>query len=107
MPYAPPRACKCGAVVPAGQKCRRCTKAADQQRGSRHERGYDTSWNRLRVTYLRCHPGCAVCGATDGVDVDHKMSIRERPDLRLEWSNLQTLCRRRHNQKTHGKGYGV
>ena len=34
MPSAPPRACRCGALVPAGKPCPRCTKAADRARGT-------------------------------------------------------------------------
>lgn len=104
MPYAPPRVCSCGLLVPHGQPCPRCAKAREAARPTRHERGYDASWYRLRRNYLNAHPACVVCGSTDRCDVDHKVSIRDRPDLRLVWSNLQTLCRLHHNRKTHGSG---
>lgn len=106
MPYAPPRICKCGALVPGGRACPRCSKAAEAARPDRHQRGYDSDWYRLRRRHLEMHPGCVVCGSTEGVDVDHKASIRERPELRLNPSNLQTLCRLHHNRKTHGKRQG-
>ncbi|MFD1623889.1 HNH endonuclease signature motif containing protein [Azospirillum griseum] len=103
MPYAAPRICTCGSVIPAGQRCRRCAKAVEAARPDRHARGYDADWSRLRRAHLKAHPGCVVCGATEGVDVDHKASIKDRPDRRLDPSNLQTLCRLHHNRKTHGK----
>ena len=30
--------------------------------------------------------------------VDHIKSVREAPDLRLEWSNLQSLCKPCHDR---------
>lgn len=32
--------------------------------------------------------------------VDHIMSISERPDLRLEWSNLRAMSKRCHDRRT-------
>lgn len=107
MPYAAPRICKCGSVIPAGRKCPHCAKAAEAARPDRHQRGYDSDWYRLRRVHLETHPGCVVCGSTEGVDVDHKVSIKDRPDRRLDPSNLQTLCRLHHNRKTHGKKAGI
>jgi 5-methylcytosine-specific restriction endonuclease McrA len=33
-------------------------------------------------------------------EVDHKTPIRIDPSRRLDWTNLQALCRRHHSQKT-------
>jgi 5-methylcytosine-specific restriction protein A len=105
MPSAPPRLCSCGAILAHGQRCQRCARSADKARGTAAERGYDASWVRLRRRHLKSHPACAVCGSTEGVDVDHRIPFAERPDLRLDWRNLQTLCRLHHNQKTHSRRY--
>ena len=44
-------------------------------------------------------------------EVDHIIPIRQRPDLRLVWSNLQSACRACHSAKTwaetHSGAYGV
>jgi 5-methylcytosine-specific restriction protein A len=34
------------------------------------------------------------------IDVDHIIPLRRRPDLRLDRSNLQSLCKSHHSQKT-------
>jgi 5-methylcytosine-specific restriction endonuclease McrA len=55
----------------------------------------------LRRAYLAQQPRCEHPGCTSGAEeVDHKQRIADRPDLRLTWSNLQSLCRRHHSQKT-------
>jgi len=76
-------------------------KELDQQRPSSTDRGYDTAWRKLRAVYLRTHPVCSTprCGEM-ATDVDHVVSIRDRPDLRLEWSNLRALCGHHHDQRT-------
>lgn len=39
-------------------------------------------------------------GITAAVEVDHVVPIRERPDLRLDMSNLQSVCHACHSAKT-------
>ena len=40
----------------------------------------------------------------DGKDVDHIKPFHGIADpLRLDWDNLQSICRTCHNQKTHGR----
>lgn len=109
MPYAPPRACRCGAVVAAGQPCPRCAVPRARERKSQHdatrasaaERGYDAAWRRVRKDYLKAHPMCSAAGcAAPATDVDHIESIADRPDLRLSWSNLRSFCHSHHSQRT-------
>jgi 5-methylcytosine-specific restriction protein A len=87
---------------PAARKARH--KAYDAQRGSRHERGYDNVWARLRNWYLADNPLCEHCLLDEviepAVDVDHVIPIKVAPDRRLDPTNLQSLCRRCHNMKT-------
>lgn len=78
---------------------------------SRHvarERGEDhyellncKQWRKLREAFLAENPLCEVCGCGGGerdLQVHHKVSRRERPDLAFEWDNLGTLC-----EVCHGK----
>jgi len=67
-------------------------------------RGYDGVWRRLRRSYLASAPICVFCEEQgriiEATEVDHIRSIREAPELRLEWTNLQALCKRCHSRKT-------
>ncbi len=80
----------------------------DLKRGSPAERGYDAAWRRVRSAFLTkfricCSPGCG----RDAVEVDHIKSVRERPDLRLSWSNLRPFCKFHHSQRTaRDQGFG-
>lgn len=78
--------------------------------------GYDTGfysnkvWRNTRQAKLFDSPLCEEClrkGLTvSGSVVDHIKPRRERPDLELEWSNLQTLCETCHNSKSGREGRG-
>ena len=104
MPYRAPRLCRCGKVVPPGQRCA-CQILGDRERKARHdqnrasarERGYTTKWQRERELFLRAHPVCKRCPAPATV-VDH--IIPHRGDMRLFWSrsNWQPLCRSCHSK---------
>ena len=77
-------------------------------RGTRKERGYGEDWMRLRAIVLAKEPLCRHHLANEGravpaTVVDHILDIADRPDLRLEESNLQSLCRACHNRKTRLK----
>lgn len=65
------------------------------------EAGYDRDWKRARARHLASHPRCIVEGCTrPATDVDHILSVRERPDLRLEPSNFRSMCHAHHAQRT-------
>lgn len=72
-----------------------------EKRGSRHERGYDSDWTRRADSYRAEFPLCAECqhhGRVIPADVvDHKIPVRDRPDLRLTKSNWWSLCHVCHN----------
>lgn len=84
------------------------------ERGNSAERGYDHAWRKLRLRFLREHPLCECedCQAgklrvTGANVVDHIQSIAERPDLRLEWTNLRAMnkhCHDKHTARTQGYG---
>lgn len=62
-------------------------------------------WIALRNHKIEETPWCEECdrqgkGFVPGIDVDHIIPRKERPDLSLEKSNLQTLCLKCHCRKT-------
>ena len=78
------------------------------ERGNRHERGYDTAWDKLRTWYAAKHPLCESCLRRNHItpmkDVDHIEPFcgLEDPN-RLNPANLQSLCRPCHNKKTRSQ----
>jgi 5-methylcytosine-specific restriction endonuclease McrA len=73
----------------------------DQHRPSAAERGYDAAWRACRRRFIEKHPECCADGCGRPTEeVDHIQSVRERPDLRLAWSNLRPYCRHHHSQRT-------
>lgn len=113
MPIAPARPCTsqpCSALIFGGGKCsKHKTESAqgyDRYRGSSHSRGYDTAWEKVRGEalerdgYLCLH--CLKKGfVTPGKHVDHIIPFHGKKDpLRLNLTNLQTLCQPCHNTKT-------
>jgi len=79
----------------------------DARRGSAQERGYDSVWAKLAKAHRAAEPLCRRCWAdgvvTLGQLVDHIVTVEEAPHLRLVDSNLQTLCRDCHKEKTYGE----
>ncbi|WP_192820185.1 HNH endonuclease [Rufibacter sp. LB8] len=63
-----------------------------------------TAWRKLRARKLANDPLCTHCQKkgiiTLGSDIDHVLSIAKRPDLKLDYDNLQTLCKSCHSIKT-------
>ena len=76
-------------------------KRTPENRGSPESRGYDKAWFVLRARHLRANPLCLMCYAkgieTKAEHVDHVTSIKQRPDLRLDPANLQSLCGPHHD----------
>lgn len=68
----------------------------------------DPRWTTIRRLVLsRDGYACIIChrGQAHGtiLDVDHVLEWTSHPHLAFDPSNLRTLCRLHHNQKTHGK----
>lgn len=76
----------------------------DARRGSASSRGYDGDWRRLRAAFLFANPLCVFCTEAGRLTlaevVDHIISFRDRPELRLEWTNLRSLCKECHDRRT-------
>lgn len=82
----------------------------DKLRGSRHERGYGTAWDKLRQRVLLRDGGiCQHClhesGAVHvGTEVDHRVpKAQGGTDDEL---NLQTICSAAHRVKTQAETRG-
>jgi len=70
-------------------------------RPSSVERGYDADWKTARKRHLANNPWCSVAGcALPASDVDHILSVQDRPELRLEPSNFRSMCHVHHAQRT-------
>lgn len=76
----------------------------DQERGSAHERGYNSRWRKARATYLKRHPLCRQCEdeglITAATVVDHIVPHRGDQGLFWDTDNWQPLCKRHHDTKT-------
>jgi len=58
-------------------------------------------WKALRMQALeRDGWQCVQCGTFRGLECDHVLPVRDRPDLSYVLSNLQILCGRCHARKT-------
>ena len=75
----------------------------DAHRGSSSARGYDATWRRLRRAKLATDPVCQIrtnCPGMVATEVDHKTPVRQWPEGRLDWDNLQSTCIPCHRAKT-------
>ena len=76
-----------------------------ERRGSASERGYDSRWSKLRERFIAEHPLCEYCAGRDltvpAEEVDHVKPFSGPEDpLRLDETNLQSLCHACHVAKT-------
>jgi 5-methylcytosine-specific restriction endonuclease McrA len=74
-------------------------------RPSASRRGYDRDWEALAKAKLDADPWCAHCRRdgrdTPASEVDHIKPFKDKADpLRLDWDNLQSLCKPCHSRKT-------
>ena len=82
---------------------RKATAAAhDRFRGSAASRGYDSRWEKVRQMKVALDPLCEDCfshGYTQPAsEVHHIVSIKEDATLRLELTNLMSLCHKCHRR---------
>lgn len=105
--YVPCLAQGCGELVDGGGYCEAHARPAWQhtdRRGrtlSRHERGYDSRWEKRRAIQLAKEPNCRRCGKP-AVTVDH---IVPKADGGSDaWANLQSLCADCHARKSAREG---
>lgn len=63
-------------------------------------------WDQTRRRILQRDGCCVLCGAGDGLEVDHIRPVALFPELEFDDGNLRTLCRachRRHGAKPRNK----
>src|SRR5579864_6363920 len=104
MPTAPPKPCSCQPCPNLAEyrgRCREHAARGERARGTPAERGYDRDWRRLRAFKLSIDPFCQIrlkgCHGRIATEVHHVIPIRQRPDLRFEWSNLISSCKPCHS----------
>src|SRR5687768_7409001 len=113
MPTAPPRYCAasgCGTLVQHG-RCPKHSGHSQQKRISDTAAYSNKEWRTLRRLKLAANPMCEIrthCGELSimrqvATEVDHIIPIRQRPDLRLVWANLQSSCHACHSAKTRSE----
>lgn len=110
MPRAPLSPCSipgCKELVTSGrciQHQKQRHKSQDARRESSSKRGYDATWRKLRKLKLAADPLCEIqthcSGVTLATEVDHIIPIKEWPEGRLVWRNLQSGCKPCHSAKT-------
>lgn len=82
-------------------RCDRHRRLLTKKRPSSTAMGYDRTWQKIRLRYLREHPFCEIrikCRGNAAKHVDHK-----RPKSSGggdEFDNLQAACLRCHSSKT-------
>lgn len=115
MPIAPPKPCvKCGALVRDGSsRCQahkvRDGSFADRRRGSRHERGYGTTWDKTRERIMRRDGGLCQPSLRHGLivfasHVDH--IVPKAQGGTDDDDNLQAISAHVHAAKTAAERAG-
>jgi 5-methylcytosine-specific restriction protein A len=94
--------------ITKGKYCEEHQRKAKASPRTERDRFLDTAaWRRLSKWKLQETPWCEHCAEqgkpVPAVDVDHIKSRAKHPELALDPTNLQSLCKRCHSRKT-GKG---
>lgn len=91
-------------LLTTGGRCGPHRQQADQARGSRHQRGYGSYWDRRRTEFLRRNPTCRLCQATATVADHYPVGRRDLigqgvrdPDTD---DRLRPLCASCHGKET-------
>jgi 5-methylcytosine-specific restriction endonuclease McrA len=101
--------CRCGGVREdrRGSVCPQCGAGKQNRSIATTQRGYDGEWKKLSVRVRTEQPLCELCLAgeiiTAATEVHHRVSIEDAPWLRLERSNLVSLCNGCHKAIHAGK----
>lgn len=83
-------------------------KRSTYKKHSENNKAYNSSWNKLRNSYIMSHPLCEMClveGITkEAEEVHHKIPISttddplEKMELLLDSNNLMSLCKAHHHK---------
>ena len=113
MPRAAPSPClepNCPTLCSGTPRCpehtqRRSSRRPSTEHEAKAKAFYNSmTWRKLSEYHRTRHPLCVACesiGRTTVGDVsDHRVELKDDWSLRVEPSNLQTLCHPCHNKKT-------
>ena len=76
-------------------------REAFRRKGTKQERGYGGVWEKLSLMKRADCPVCEVCNNAAATQVDHIIPFEGEDDpLRLEWTNIQSICQECHTEKT-------
>jgi len=93
----------CNELVKEG-RCEKHGKDRDRYRGTAHERGYTSVWNRESKQFLKENPLCVYClkekKVVESKVTDHIIPHKGNMDLFWDRNNWQALCKRCHDMKT-------
>jgi 5-methylcytosine-specific restriction protein A len=92
-----------GACAKCGSQRRGKDRAYDTHRGTAAERGYDSTWRKLRTMQLSMFPLCGDCikgggRVTVATEVHH--IIAKRDGGTNSFDNLMSLCKSCHSKRT-------
>ena len=94
----------CPALVESGYCDAHKSHAQDKWAQAEKNKVYDRRWATVRLLYLRDNPLCVDCEAkgifTAAEEVHHIKKAKLFPELRLEPSNLMSLCKACHAVRT-------
>lgn len=96
--------CACGGII-RDKVCSRCgPKQTRKHSKTTKQRGYGSDWQRFRARHLAENPLCIDCEkagkVTPANELHHIRKIKDRPELRLEASNVMALCKDCHDART-------
>lgn len=111
MPSKPKKPCTspgCPGFATNRGKCDHHAKAADLERGTAADRGYDSRWAHDRIDFLIDNPTCIDCGAPSEVPDHDPLSRRELVARGVTDPDhpryLKPRCISCHNRKTGRTG---
>lgn len=94
----------CPALVATGYCEAHKSAAYDKWTQQEKNQIYDYRWIRVRLSFLRENPLCVDCLekgiVTAAAEVHHRLKARDYPALRLDPTNLMSLCKACHNVRT-------
>lgn len=108
MPTRPPT----HSLIDRSESRKHSNRAYDKRRGSARDRGYSSTWDKARRTFLDAHPLCVMCEregrVTAAAVVDHIKPHRGDQALFWDRANWQPLCKPHHDgakQRAEARGY--
>ena len=82
----------------------------DHRRGNAQERGYDSTWAKVRAMKLAADPLCeehlSQGHVVSAVMVHHIRAVETHPELRLVMANMRSLCTPCHEAAHKGERWG-